>query len=122
MSALLGYQIDQLIKEIAVLVHQAGDPAGAATWALQELAARTGLKVVVLGHHAAGSERLRVAGDEVLDALRHGLAQDEDAPTTVDAARSLVSSLTEELTAYDQGDDYDGVNDLEQAWGSMAAG
>lgn len=120
MSALLAYQLDLLIKQIAVLVHHAGDPAVAARWCLQELAARTGLEVVVLGHHAAASERLRVAGDAAVDALRHGLADPEDAQFTEEATCRLVGALMEELTAYALGDDYCGSEDaLEQAWGEL---
>jgi hypothetical protein len=119
MSALLACQLDQLIKQIAVLVHQAPDPPGVARWAITELAGRTGLRVVVLGHWAATSERLRVAGDEVLEALRVGLAQ-HDARLTEDASWELVNNLTQELTAYAMSGADGGCEvDLEQAWGTM---
>ena len=118
MSALLAYQIDQHIKELATLIHQAPDPGGAAAWCLRELGARAGLRVLVLDRHAAPSERLIQAGAEVLDALREGLAVDADVDATRDEARALMSQLTEELVAYDQGDDYDGMGGLEREWGT----
>ena len=123
MSALLAYKLDRLIRQIAVRCHDAPDPPGAASWALQELADWTGLKVVLLGHMASPSERLRMAGAEVLDALRHGLADPEDARFTEEASRDMVDALTEELSALSLGDDDDsGGADLEQAWGRTMAG
>jgi len=119
---LLMYQLDKLIRGIAGLILQAPDPGGAARWCLQELAGRTGLCVVVLGHHAAPSSRLQVAGEKgVLEALREGLADRTDAVATSKAAWELVGSLQEELMAFDQGEDYDGgvcSEALTLAWGA----
>ena len=118
---LLAYKLTKHIKQIAVLVQQTPDPASAARWALEEQAARTKLRVVVLGHRATPSERLQVAGEKgVLTPLREGLAQENDAKLTEEAAWSLVGSLVEELVAYAQDDDDGGIA-LERAWGAMAS-
>ena len=115
---LLAYKLSQHLKEIAALVHEAPIPAGAATWCMEELAARTGLRVVVLGHHAAPSSRFEISGAEVISALREGLAQ-EEVDLTREAAWELVGALTEELMAYDLGDDNVGEGDLERGWGEL---
>ncbi len=121
MSALLAHEIDHHVKQIEALTHQAPEPSAAALWTLQALAGRTGLRIVVLGHQAAALERIKVAGAEVLDGLRDGLAIRGEAKSTEEAAWALVGALVEELVAHDLGDDYDGPeDDLELVWGTMA--
>jgi len=121
---LLVYQLDKLIRQLARHVRQAPDPVGAAHWCLQELAGRTGLRVLMLDPSCTPSERLTAAGSEVLDALRDGLAQ-EDTQATLEAAKALMGNLGEELTAYEMGEDWDGttgvtVSTLTRAWGEQA--
>ncbi len=114
------YRLVHHIKEIDILTRQAPDPAAAAHWCLRELGARTGLRVLVLDRHAVAGERVTQAGDEVLDALRDGLAVGSDVDATREAARALLASLQEELMAFDQGDAYVGSDRLERAWGELA--
>lgn len=120
MSTLLAHTLTQHIRQIAALVHQAPEPSAVAHWALREMAGRSGLRVVVLGPHAEPVERIRVSGSEVLDALRDGLAEPEDAQATEEAVWDVVGTLTQELAVYDQRDDSDDVDDLEREWGTMA--
>ncbi len=117
---ILLYKLDQLIRQIAVLVHQAPDPAVAAEWCIRELAGRMGIKVVLSSHWLSSSARLEAAGSEVLDALRTGLADEKDVAATREAGWRLLDSLAEELMAYDLSNDDDDVGVLERGWGEMA--
>jgi len=117
---LLAHEIDHHVKQIEALTHQAPEPSAAALWTLQALAGRTGLHIVVLGHQAAALERIKVAGAEVLDGLRDGLAIREAAKGTEEAAWDVVDALAEELVAHTLGDDDDGGADLEWGWGMTA--
>ena len=122
---MLVLQLDKLIRQIDLLIRQAPDPTGAATWVIRELAGRTGLRVVVLGPKALPSERVSLAGSEALDALRMGLADDGDEGVTLEAAKALVDSLGEEMAAFEMGVDWDGttgvtVSTLTSAWGEQA--
>ena len=119
---ILLHQLDKLIRQIAVLVHQAPDPAVAAEWCVRELASRMGLKVVLANHWLSSSARLEAAGSEVLEALRTGMTQEHDIEATREAARAVQRQLEEELEAFDTGQEGDGYeSDLEQDWGELAA-